>query len=269
MIRIKFSKDKITIGSAFEYEDVLAYILLKSLPELFNGEIKLSGKIISGSDFNPTLNRLGLDLEAEQKKDKETGKVQNYICNISNKSPVHIIKSNLLSLIEELHSSCYLLFDFTVYLCSECFSHMILNPETKMYTCASCEKSQKKPNVEFSIKTKGIPPRPTTKQKGVPKSENQKLANKIKFCQVMMENSPEVKQMLLDELTPDFIDEIPIKLKLLELVNNYHINNLILPPKELMKNSKMFRFLTIREGILERILSVDDNSFENTVQFKI
>ena len=71
------------------------------------------------------------------------------------------------------------------------------------------------------------------------------------------------------EITPDFIDEIPAKVKLIELVNNYQINNLIFPPRELMKNSKLFRYRTIREGSLERILRVDDNTFENVIEFKI
>ena len=70
-------------------------------------------------------------------------------------------------------------------------------------------------------------------------------------------------------LTPDFIDEIPSKVKVIELVNNYHITNLVFPPRELMKNSKLFRYRTIREGSLERILRVDSNSFENVIEFKI
>ena len=175
----------------------------------------------------------------------------------------------MIELIEKLHPSCYLLFTFTIYLCSECSSAMTHNTDSKMYVCESCGAEAKKPGVEYSIKTKTTPPRPTTKSKGAPQSESQKIAAKIKFCSAVFANTEAVRNELLTELTPDFIDEIPSKVKLIELVNNYHVTNLIFPPRELMKNSKLFRYRTIREGSLERILRVDSNSFENVIEFKI
>ncbi|MBN2154802.1 MAG: hypothetical protein JW776_02000 [Candidatus Lokiarchaeota archaeon] len=269
MIRLKFSKSKIVIGSSFEYEDILTIILLKELPDSFDAEFAVSGKIISGSDFTPTMKNLGLDLGATQKKDKETNKVQNYVCNINSKSPVWVTKDTMIQLMNKLHTNCYLLLDFKIYLCSECASNMVLDRTKKLYRCASCGIEQKKPKVEYSITTKSSPPRPTTKQKGVPKSEKQKLASKIKFCQATMPNTDSAKKLLLNEITSDFLDEIPSNFKQIELVNNYHINNLVFPPKELRKNSKLFRKMTIREGSLERILDVDGNCFETVIQFKI
>jgi len=212
---------------------------------------------------------LGLELDAQAKKDKETKRVQNYVCNINPKTPVMMTRNVMIKLIEQLHPTCYLLFTFTIYACSECSSSMKLNRQTKMYTCGSCGAEVKKPTNEYSVKTKTTPPRPTTKQKGAPQSDSQKIAGKIKFCSVVLANTKAAREELLSEITPDFIDEIPLKVKLIELVNSYHITNLIFPPRELMKNSKLFRYRTIREGSLERILSVDSNSFENVIQFKI
>jgi DNA-directed RNA polymerase subunit M/transcription elongation factor TFIIS len=269
MIRIKFQKKKIVIGSAFEYEDVLTLLVAKNLPESFKSEFPVTGKIISGSNFTDTLKDLGLDLSAREKKEKETKRVQNYVCNINAKNPVMMTRAILIELMEKLHSSCYLLFNFTLYFCKECSSHMTLNPDTKMYTCTSCGLEKKKPSVEYTISTKSNPPRPTTKQKGVPKSESQKVTAKIKFCKAILPNEESIRKELITEITPDFIDEIPTKVKLIELVNNYHVSNLVFPPRELMKNSKLFRKLTIREGSLERILKVDTNSFENVIQFRI
>lgn len=269
MIRIKFQKTKLAIGAGFEYEDVLTLLVAKTLPESFNDEFKVFGKIISGSNFTDTLKDLGLDLSAREKKEKDTKRVQNYVCNINAKKPVSMTRKMLIELVEKLHSSCYLLFNFAIHLCSECSSNMVMDPDTKMFTCTSCGLEQKKPKLAFSIKTKGNPPRPTTKQKGVPKSESSKVSAKIKFCQAVLPNTEEVKNELLSEITPDFIDEIPSKIKLIEVVNNYHITNLEFPPRELMKNSVLFRKLTIRAGTLERILKVDTNSFENVIQFRI
>ncbi len=269
MIRIKFQKNKLAIGSAFEYEDVLTLLVARNLPESYTDEFELTGKIISGSNFTDTLKNLGLDLSVKEKKNKETKQVQNYVCNINAKKPVRVTRAILIEIMEKLHSSCYLLFNFAIFLCSACSSNMILNLDTKMYTCESCGAEEKKPKNEFSIKTKGNPPRPTTKQKGVPKSESQKISTKIKFCQAVMRNTESVRNELLNEITPDFLDEIPSKVKIIELVNNYHVNNLVFPPKEMRKNSRLFRKYTIREGSLERILRVDTNSFENVIQFRI
>ncbi len=269
MIRIKFTKNKINIGSAFEYEDILTSLALKSLPESSSAEFPVTGKIISGKDFTDTLKNLGLDLVAKAKKEKETKRVQNYVCNINAKSPVWMNRNTMIELIDQLHPTCYLLFSFSINLCSECSSNMKLNPDTKMYTCESCGAEQKKPSLSFSVKTKTTPPRPTTKQKGSPQSDSQKISSKIKFCQVVLANTESVREELLGEISPDFIDEIPSKVKIIELVNNYHITNLVFPPRELMKNSRLFRYRTIREGTLERILRVDSNSFENVIQFKI
>jgi hypothetical protein len=269
MIRIKYQKNKIVIGSAFEYEDILTMIVLQSLPDSFNSEISVSGKIISGSDFTKTLHDFGLDLDVQAKKEKESNKVQNYICNINAKTPLRVTKGLLLDLFKSLQSSCYLLLTFTIYLCPNCLANFPLKPSLKMHVCESCGHEEKKPSVEFSVKTKTNPPRPTTKQKGVPKTESQKMSSKIKFCSIVLSNTESTQEMILNEIAPDFRDEIPTKLKTLELVNNYHINNLVLPPRELMKNSELFRKLTIREGTLERILQVDGNSFETVTQFKI
>ena len=269
MIRIKFTKNKITVGSAFEYEDILTLLVVKSLPESHTAEFPVTGKIISGKDFTETLKNLGLDLAAKAKKEKETKRVQNYVCNINAKTPVYMNRNTMIELIEKLHSSCYLLFTFSVPLCAECSSAMPLNPDTKMYTCESCGAEGKKPGFEFSVKTKTTPPRPTTKSKGTPQSESQKVTAKIKFCSATFANTESVRKELLGEITPDFIDEIPSKVKVIELVNNYHVTNLVFPPRELMKNSKLFRYRTIREGSLERILRVDSNSFENVIEFKI
>ncbi len=269
MIRIKFQKTKLVIGAGFEYEDVLTLLVAKTLPESFNDEFKVDGKIISGSNFTEVLQDLGLDLTATEKKEKDTKRVQNYVCNINSKSPVLMTRKMLIELVEKLHSTCYLLLNFTIYLCSECSSHMVMNPTKKVYICKSCGMEQKKPKVEFSVHTKGNPPRPTTKQKGVPKSESDKVSSKIKFSQTVLPNTEKTKNELLSEITPDFLDEIPTKVNLIEVVNNYHISNLVLPSKELMKNSKLFRQLTIREGSLERILKVDKNSFENVIQFRV
>jgi hypothetical protein len=265
---MKFSKKKISIGAAFEYEDVLTLLAVKSLPESHTAEFAITGKIISGKNFTDTLKNLGLDVDVKEKKDKETKRVQNYTCNINSKSPVYVTRRILLEIMEQLHSSCYLLFTFSVYLCSECSSNMKFNRTTKMYKCESCGVEVKKPKIEYSIKTKTTPPRPTTKQKK-PQSESQKISAKTKFCSAVFPNTESLRTELLNEITPDFIDEIPSKVKTIELVNTYHITNLIFPPKELRKNSKLFRYRTIREGSLERVLRADSNSFENVIEFKI
>ena len=67
--------------SSLEYEDVLTLLVVKSIPESYSAEFAVTGKIISGKDFTDTLKGLGLDLTAKAKKEKETKRIQNYVCN--------------------------------------------------------------------------------------------------------------------------------------------------------------------------------------------
>jgi len=111
----------------------------------------------------------------------------------------------------------------------------------------------------ISLTTKKNPPRPN------PKNPEQGAAESaLQFCKANFPNSADVRDALIDQLLPDFKEELPPKFKKIQLDNEYNFNELIIPQG---LPSSQIRLKTIRVGKLRRKLDVDGESFEK--QYKV
>ena len=228
-VKVRFSK-KITIDGSFEFEDLFAWLASKAMiSEKNNDEIQITGVILSARDFSEALFEIGLDSWVVK---KSTGKTKNFKCVLD--TPTPILCDQLKELVEKLNSSCYLMFNFNTGL--------------------------------ISLKTKKKPPRPKTK--GDKKKEGT-IAEKVKFTKLKMPNTDYMRDLIIDEILPDFKEEIVSSTKLIELTCSYDISDLILPPKEMRKNSSSIRRFTLRKGILERDCVIDKEPYENKTSMTI
>ncbi|MHA1820819.1 MAG: hypothetical protein ACTSU2_00855 [Promethearchaeota archaeon] len=231
--KVRFTSAKINVNSSFEYEDLLEWVAAKSVsPDtIFN----VSGNIICGSDFSSDMAELGLDWNVV----KSTGKTKNYKVVLKEKK--ELTAEQMIKLIEVLHKKAYILLSF----------------------------SDVNKKVSFSVKKN--PPRP--KQSGGKASLNDDLekeqAARLKFASLKMNFSEESKNLLLSELIPDFLDELKSKTKQILVSNQYDIKELILPPRESVKSSKMIRYLTIRKGELIRTCDINGEKYSTKYDFKI
>lgn len=87
------------------------------------------------------------------------------------------------------------------------------------------------------------------------------IKEQLKFARTKVPAGTDFVAELLQELTPDFLDDIPSSFSSLRLENTYEIQDLIFPPDKDQLTSKEIRLLTQRSGILHRTLSVDDKEF--------
>lgn len=231
--RIKFSSTKVYVDASFEYEYVLAWLAMKALPEDFDEEFKITGSIVGGSDFTEKLHEIGLNWEV----DKSTGKTKNYKCKITPSDEVMVKKQHIIDLVENLSTSCYILLSFKAG-----------------------------PNNKYTLTTKKKPPQPG---KGDKKDKDEARKKRRKFSKLRMPNTDSNREIVLNELIPDFLDEVPEDSKMIKVINIYDIDNLELPPRDKVKNSKLIRILALREGIFTRKVVVDDEEFSYEVKFSV
>ncbi|MFX1337965.1 MAG: hypothetical protein ACFFDK_05095 [Promethearchaeota archaeon] len=151
---------------------------------------------------------------------KSTGKTKNYKADISDKIP----KKNLLKTIEKFRVNSYLLISFNI------------NPACK-------------------VSTKKRIPQPSKK-----KVEEDDINSRIQFCTGIIENTEKNVKLLIDSALPDFKSEIPNQFKNLTLLNNYNIEEIIIPKD--VTNSMILRILAIRKGKMFRSLRIDDEIIE-------
>lgn len=230
---IKVAK-QITINGSFEYEDLCSWVAGKSMPNSINPFI-VTGTLISGNDFENNLRNLGLNWSVK----KSTGQTKNYKCVLKPADKASLTKDQLVKLTETLNSDCYILLNFKAG-----------EP------------------VAFTLTTAKNPPRPKTKG-GTEEDEAKEQAARIKFTSLKMPFSEENLKLLISEVAPDFKDEISLKVKNIEVSNTYLIQELILPPKDQVKDSSQYRTLTLRKGVLTRKIVIDGKTFTRKIDFKV
>lgn len=227
--KVRFSKN-ISIDGSFEFEDLFAWLASEAMISgNLKDDIQITGNILSDRDFSKVLFEIGLN---SWKVKKSTGKTKNFKCLLD--TPEKITAAQLKELIEKLNSTCYLMFNFNTG--------------------------------SISLKTKKKPPRPKAKED---KKEGKTIADKVKFTKLKLPNTEYMRALIIEEILPDFKDEITSSTKLILLECSYDINDLILPPKEMRKNSSSIRRLTLRKGILERICVIDKESYENKTNMAV
>ncbi len=87
------------------------------------------------------------------------------------------------------------------------------------------------------------------------------ISEQLKFSRTKIPAGSEFVPALLQQLVPDFVDDISLDFSLLRIENTYDIQNLIFPPNMKQLTSKEIRLKTQRSGILHRRLLVDDKEF--------
>ena len=151
---------------------------------------------------------------------KSTGKTKNYKAEVSDKIPIEV----LLKIIEKFRINSYLLLSFNV------------GPSCK-------------------VTTKKRIPQPSKK-----KAEEDDINKRVQFCTGIIENTPKNLKLIIDLALSDFKADLPNQFKNLILLNNYKIDEIILPKD--VKNSMLLRILAIRKGKMFRSLQCDDDIIE-------
>jgi hypothetical protein len=231
---IKISKTNITVNGSFEFEDLCAWIAGKCMPDSIK-PFNITGSLISGNDFSNNIQKLGIDWKVK----KSTGQTKNFKTVLKPADKAAISKDQLVKLIENLNSDCYILLNF---------------------------KAGEPTN--FTLTTAKNPPRPKTKG-GTEEEEAKEQAARIKFTSLKIPFSEDNLKLLINEAVPDYKDEISSKVKVIEVTNSYTIQELILPPKEKVTESSQYRTLTLRKGILKRKIVIDGKKFSKDIPFKI
>ncbi|MBD3194007.1 MAG: hypothetical protein GF317_03060 [Candidatus Lokiarchaeota archaeon] len=161
------------------------------------------------------------DLGLSWELKESTGKTKNFKAKFSDST---VKKQNLLNAIEIFRENSYLLLTFNVD--------------------SACK-----------VTTKKRLPRPSKK-----KPVDDDISKRVNFCKGYMENTEENSEMVINELIPDFIDELPEGWKKITLTNTYHIKDIEIPKN--IKNSRMLRIMSIRKGKLVRNIDVDGDNIE-------
>jgi hypothetical protein len=151
---------------------------------------------------------------------KSTGKTKNYKAEVSDK----ITKEVFLKTIEKFRINSYLLLSFNV------------NPNCK-------------------VNTKKRIPQPSKK-----KVEEDDINKRIQFCTGVINNTQENLKLIIDSALSDFKADLPNQFKNLTLLNNYKIEEIILPKD--VKNSMLLRILAIRKGKMFRSIEYDGDIIE-------
>jgi len=163
------------------------------------------------------------DLQAlglDWKLKKSTGKTKNYKAEISDK----ITTDTFLKTIEKFRINSYLLLSFNI------------NPGCK-------------------VSTKKRIPQPSKK-----KAEDDDINKRVQFCTGVIDNTEKNLKLILDSALPDFRSDLPNQFKNLKLLNNYKIEEIILPKD--VENSMLLRIMAIRKGKMFRSLQIDEDIIE-------
>ncbi len=225
--KLSQSAGKITLLCSYEYEDEALRITTELLHD---SEPSVMGTIISGEDFSPLLQKLGI--AEDFYPSKSTGQTANYSTVL--KSPTPISLTGLQKLAIEGTNQVYFLLSLI-----------------------SADKS-----IELKIKPK--PPRPSSKN-----PEESTIDAKIKFCSLKIPNSRENNKRVLQGFVSDFLDEIPDQWKSITVQNSYEIKDLVLPDKNTVKDSRDIRLLTLRKGVLHREIEINKSIYKKDIEFTV
>lgn len=219
VIKISRTKAKISLWCSYEYEDVPLKLALDKYPEDEGQNILVTGSIISGSNFSPLVDKVGLDSHWNPKKSKT--KTVNYTA--VNKTAVTVPLNQAIQLAQLGVKYVSILFSF-----------------------ASPDKS-------VILKTKIKPPRPSNKN-----PEDASIGAKLKFCILKIPNTEESGKWIINEVAKDFKDEIPLDWKSIIISNSYHITETQLPPDADKLSSRQKRLKTLRKGKLNRECTINN-----------
>jgi hypothetical protein len=151
---------------------------------------------------------------------ESTGKIKKYKAEFNDK----LNKEKLLKAIEEFRKNSFLLLSFNK-------------------------------NKYCRVSTKTSLPRPSKKN---PIDDN--IDKKVSFCSGYIINNDNNLEMVINELLPDFRDELPKEWDQFSLTNTYNINEIKIPKN--INDSKMLRIMAIRKGKLIRNLQINDQVIE-------
>ncbi|MEX2705721.1 MAG: hypothetical protein Q6352_010730 [Candidatus Freyrarchaeum guaymaensis] len=87
------------------------------------------------------------------------------------------------------------------------------------------------------------------------------------FCRSTIKRTEENLQDLIEELAPDFMDEISLPFKSLKLTNKYHIGEIIFPENKEKLTPKEIRAQSKRKGVLSRTLEIDGRELKKEIEF--
>ena len=204
-------------------------ILLRfALKQCTDEEIKVTGKLLGGLDFTPLMEHLGMNHKWFPAPSK--GKTENYTTEF--KTAVTVDRQKLVELAIKGTPFVYSLLSFT-----------------------STDKS-------VLLKIKDKPPRPSSKN-----PEDAAIAAKLKFASLKLDYDAELVDVILEEVVPDFMDEIPKDWKSITIQNIYDITDLELPKKKM--DSRKIRLHTLRKGTLKRMIEIDKEEYKNEIEFSV
>ncbi|MHA1149261.1 MAG: hypothetical protein ACTSR8_13565 [Promethearchaeota archaeon] len=161
-----------------------------------------------------------LNLGLEWSLVKSTGKTKNYKAKFEDV----VNTGTLLEAINIFRHSSYLLISFN------------LNPTCKVTTKANIPQPSKK------------------------KVEDDDVNKRISFCTGVINNTENNLQFVLKRCVPDFKEDIPKNWKNIIVLNNYNIEEIILPKN--VKDSRLLRIMAVRKGKLFRSINIDGELIE-------
>jgi hypothetical protein len=93
------------------------------------------------------------------------------------------------------------------------------------------------------------------------------IADQLKFSNTRVPKGTTFLTELLEEIIPDFKDDLPTTFSSLQITNSYLINELQFPPKREQLSSAEIRQQTKRKGTLLRVLQIDEKEYNREYQF--
>jgi hypothetical protein len=107
----------------------------------------------------------------------------------------------------------------------------------------------------YKLKTKKKIPQPSKK-----KVDEDDVNKRIGFCIGYIENTEENLKRVIENLIPDFVEDLPKKWRSIIVLNNYKITDIELPTD--VKDSRLLRILAVRKGKMTRSIEVDSEIIE-------
>ncbi|MFX1563889.1 MAG: hypothetical protein ACFFDP_11360 [Promethearchaeota archaeon] len=93
------------------------------------------------------------------------------------------------------------------------------------------------------------------------------IAERLKFSNTSVTNGPAFLPRLLEEMVPDFSDDLPTAFASLRIMNSYLINELEFPANRKQLSSAEVRLQTKRKGTIVRTLQIDEKEFSREHAF--
>jgi len=115
---------------------------------------------------------------------------------------------------------------------------------------------------------RGTLPKLQTK-KSIPKLTDQIIELKTDFCKAILPNNEETLEVFIEEVLPDFREEIKISFKNLDLKNQIVVTDIILPENWRSMPSREVRLKSKRKGKIVRTLMVDGETLKSEHDFLV